>query len=156
MNAIANDFAAIAAGMRRPVAPAEDPVLALYRRYQKTEVAGDAVYARHKILRATLIERNGDPCKLQCSAESIWGHDPSYAEFCASFDETDRLGAVSTDLIQQIMATPATTLAGLLAKMRVGMSAWAPAESPEDTDFDEDVACAVMADAVRLLEESLP
>jgi hypothetical protein len=156
MNAIADDFATIAAGVRRLAAPAEDPVIALYRRYLEVETAGDVVYARHKILRAALIERNGDPGKLQCSAKSIWGHDPSYAEFCASFDETDRLGAVSTDLIQQMMKTPAATLAGLLAKLTVGMNLWAPAKPADDTDFDEEAARAFMADAVRLLGESLP
>jgi hypothetical protein len=137
MSAIADDFASIAAGMRRSAAPAEDPVLVLYRRYREVEDAGE-------------------PRDLPCTAASLWEHDPSYAELVAVGVEADRLVAVSTDMVQQMMKTPAATLPGLLAKMTVGMSLWAPAKPADLQDFDEEAARAFMADAVRLLGEAQP
>jgi hypothetical protein len=156
MSAIADDFASIAAGMRRSAAPAEDPVLVLYRRYREVEDAGDVVHARWKILRARLVEKFGEPRDLPCTAASLWEHDPSYAELVAVGVEADRLVAVSTDMVQQMMKTPAATLPGLLAKMTVGMSLWAPAKPADLQDFDEEAARAFMADAVRLLGEAQP
>jgi hypothetical protein len=155
MSAVADDFAAIAAGMRQVEVLEEDPVPALYRRYSEAKNGCDTASARAAAQRTALIERFGDPARLHCSAKDIWGHDPAYQEIGATIAESDRLGAIYTDLIGQMMETPATTLAGLLAKMRVGMDTWAPTKSPEDIDFDEEAARAFMADAVRLLAEVL-
>jgi hypothetical protein len=54
----------------------------------------------------------------------------------------------ATDLI---IATPATTLPGLLLKLQVALDVWPP--SNEDAEYHEDAAVAAIRDAVRLLEE---
>lgn len=80
-----------------------------------------------------------------------WGDDPATAEYERLIDESDRMNGEQTAVTDAMMATPATSAAGILAKMRVAVEIWPPGRPHEDTEYHEDVALAFMRDAVRLL-----
>jgi hypothetical protein len=64
--------------------------------------------------------------------------------------ESDQRVVDLCDLTEQMIATPATTLAGVRAKMRVGLDLWPEDDAP---DWHEETAFAFMTDALRLLDE---
>jgi hypothetical protein len=51
-----------------------------------------------------------------------------------------------------MMETPASSLAGIVAKFRVGLSQWPTTRPADEFDFHEDVAHAFMTDAIRLID----
>ena len=65
--------------------------------------------------------------------------------------ESDRLNCESIDVLHEMMATPAITLAGVLAKMRAAVEIFS--QFRELVEWHEDIAFAFMKDAVRLLGE---
>jgi hypothetical protein len=51
-----------------------------------------------------------------------------------------------------MMETPPSSLAGIVAKFRVGLSQWPTTRPADEFDFHEDVAHAFMTDAIRLID----
>jgi hypothetical protein len=130
-------------------APAADPILEAYRRYRALQREAEPIDARLDVIRAGLVERCGEVSSKR-PADIFRAHDPARAELCRLNEESDRL---SNELIvptDEIIETPATTLQGLLAKLRVALDLWPPASA--DLDYHEEAALAVLKDAVRLLE----
>jgi hypothetical protein len=124
----------------------EDPVGALYRRYHEAEEASKNTDRNIDSLRAILTRRWGE--------FSNWKHDSDYLVFKRLLDESNQLVSDLCDLIHQMMATPATTLAGVRAKMRVGLGLW-PYGDDYEPEWHEEAAFAYMTDALRLLDEML-
>jgi hypothetical protein len=124
----------------------EDPVVALYRRYQEAEETSKNTNRNVDSLRAIL---------TRCWGEfSDWKHDSNYLVFKRLLDESNQRVNDLCDLPQQMMATPATTLAGVRAKMRVGLGPW-PFGDDYKPEWHEKAAFAYMTDALRLLDEML-
>jgi hypothetical protein len=124
----------------------EDPVVALYRRHQEAEETSKNTNRNVDSLRAIL---------TRCWGEfSDWKHDPNYLVFKRLLDESNQCVNDLCDLTQQMMTTPATTLAGVRAKMRVGLGLWPYGDDYEKhAQLHEEAAFAFMTDALRLLDE---
>jgi hypothetical protein len=122
----------------------DDPVVALYRRYQEAEETSKNTDRNVDSLRAILMRRWGE--------FSDWKHDSDYLAFKRLLDESNQRVNDLCDLTQQMMATPATTLAGVRAKMRVGLGLW-PYGDDYKPEWHEIAAFAFMTDALRLLDE---
>jgi hypothetical protein len=152
MRPIADDFAAIAAQMPgRPGATiigTEDPIIALYQRLIATNAADYQLDAPCAALRAKLVDRWGEPGP----ENDTWHSDPDHSELRRVIAESDRLNCESIDTLHEMMATPATTLAGVLAKMRAAVEIFS--QFRELVEWHEEMAFAFMKDAVRLLGEA--
>jgi hypothetical protein len=131
----------------------EDPVIVLYRRYRGLGDAGLHIDERTGPLRAGLVERWGEIGRHQ-SADQLWEHDPASTELSRLNDESDQITDALTDVTNEIMETPATTLAGLRCKMQIGLDLWPTGGRKEDREYHEDAAFAFMKDALRLLSIS--
>jgi hypothetical protein len=152
-SALAFSAAAIVAGFTVPAlagVAAEDPILALYCRYRELEDASLRIEELTDLVRAGLTERCGEP-RRDRPANQCWGQDPAYTELLRLNDECDQAAEGLTDVTDKIMETPATTLAGLQRKMRVGLDLW-PTSGGDD--YHELAALAFMKDALRLLSGS--
>jgi hypothetical protein len=125
-------------------------VLALWRRYVDLERASDRAYRPAAALHAALVARYGKG-GAQTSVADLWGHDPDFPELERLNEESDRLNELQMEAGDTIAATPATSLAGLRAKVRLAMSLWPTGSLLEYTDYHEDFALAVLRDADRLL-----
>jgi len=125
-------------------AAGDDPVCALYHRYSilKNAVASDT--ERRMAIRTGLLTRWGEP-------SSAWARDPDAQELDRLNAGSDELVGAGLDLIDQMMETPATTLAGLAAKLRVSIELCGPRD-PDAVEYADIVSTAFMLDAVRLLE----
>jgi hypothetical protein len=129
----------------------QDPVIILYQRYRELEDTLSPVFGRTEAIRAGLVERWGEVIGRESALER-WGHDPAYAELLRVGAETDRLSNAIFELTNKMVETPATTLAGIRAKMQVGLDVWPTGEDMAD-DYHETAALAFMKDALRLLDE---
>jgi hypothetical protein len=117
--------------------PADDPVLPLFRRWRALEDESQA-------------------------AEQCWdawrqahpGPEISDPEGLRLFRETDRLTNASTDVLEEILLTPATTPAGALEKLKAAAGVWPLTRPAEEFEFHEDMARDAILDAVRLLAGS--
>jgi len=105
-----------------------DPVLDLYRRWRAVEAASDAAEGRLATARASL---TGKPVRRL-------------------IEECDRLNGESTDILDTVVATPATSQAGALAKLRMAAEVWPHTRPMEEFEFHEDVARDAILDAARL------
>jgi hypothetical protein len=115
-SALGFSAAALFAGLTTPALAVadDDPVVALYRRYAAAEAASETANEKLAQLRAILSARWGE--------RGEWKHDPDYREFQRLYGEGDQRVVDLCDLATQMIETPATTLAGVRAKMRVGLS----------------------------------
>jgi hypothetical protein len=148
-SALGFSTAALTAGLTVP-ALAEDPILGLYRRYRALEDTSLHIEERDTLLRAGLTERCGEIGRDR-PAYQCWGQDLAYAELMRLNDESDQTSNALADVTDEIMETPATTLAGLQCKMRVGLDLW-PTSGGDD--YHELAALAFMKDALRMLSGS--
>jgi hypothetical protein len=119
-----------------PLAVAVDPVLVLFNSWQVIEAAVIRVDALHAAAKA--------------ACGSARQSDPNYPECRRLLEESDRLCDQVTDVVLRIMETPATSLAGIVGKMRIVLREW-PTIPAEECELHEKLAIACMTDAVRLL-----
>jgi hypothetical protein len=134
----------------RPVAA--DPVLALYQQYIALVNAQKPISARARELRAGLVERHGEP-RLNWSVRSQWDADPACDELQRVNDECDEFTTQITDVIRNVIDTPPTILAGVLAKLRIGNDMLGHTRRGSCDGIMEDIVRAAMADAQRVLED---
>jgi hypothetical protein len=131
---------------------AADPVLALWRHYNDLLRQQDPVSHSATALRAALVARWGNAGAATLPANILWGHDPQYAELVRLNTESDRLGGLIMDTGYAIEDTPATSLAGLRAKIQCAIQLWPTNQDYFDNcDYHEDFALAALRDADRLL-----
>jgi hypothetical protein len=150
------DFSAIAACMQEPNRRVADPVLALYRHWRTMEDACQVAEKRHKEMRTGFVVRHGDlASQWSRSILSRWEADPAHAELGALCAEVDRLNEAAYDIVEEMMVTPATSLAGIIAKLKVGLDIWPKTKPPDALESHEEVAYAVMEDALRVLSAPL-
>lgn len=107
--------------------------LALVRRYREAEAAQVPIEQRATALRARWLARPGG--------------EPIPRELNRPIAESDRLTETMADLILEMMETPATTLVGVIAKLRVGLELY-----PAELDHPDEATFAFAEDAVKLLE----
>ena len=136
---------------------AGDQVLASVARLQALRAAQDAVFAREVAARAALVARWGEiPSGL--SGHAHWGRDRAYPEFDRLVDECDALSERITTLIEEIADTPASSLAGLLAKVRLAIGE-CPEQlrcNPGSREWHEMVMFKALDDVERVLGGSCP
>ena len=104
-----------------------DPVVALEARWRVAEAAAEAADQRYHTARA-----NGSP-------------------LLHLMEESDRLNTEATAILDRVMATPAVSPAGALAKLRMAASVWPLTKPAGDFEFHEDLSRDAILDAVRLL-----
>jgi hypothetical protein len=93
-----------------------------------------------------LLERRGYPG----DGFKAWEQDPDWPAFVQLDDQLDPNGEELGRLTEEIMLTPAMTVAGVVAKLKLCLSLF-PEQSDRD-DWHEDQARLCLADAIRLLE----
>jgi hypothetical protein len=130
-------FAAHAAQLRTVGALARDtgadPVLDLYQRWRAVEAASDAAEGRLAITRTSLTKQG----------------------VRRLIEECDRLNGESFDILETVTATPATSQAGALAKLRMAAEIWPRTRPLEEFEFHEGVAHDAILDAARLFGGAL-
>ena len=133
--------AALTAGLSLPAQT--DPALDLYDRYRRTEAEQDQIKPRADIVRSCLTAKWG----TLPTAYLAWAEDPDSAELTRLNKISDDCTARLCDITDELMVTPASSLAGLRAKLEIAIELWPTTEG----ELHEDVALAFMRDAVRLL-----
>jgi hypothetical protein len=136
-----------------PRPAAADPVVVLYQQYVALENAQKPISAQEGELRAGFVERYGER-RLDYSVIPQWETDQSYDELRRLVQECDEFTTRITAVIVTMIDTPATTMAGALAKLHVGNDMWADTRRGNCSGIMEDIARAAMADAQRVLEEA--
>jgi hypothetical protein len=116
--------------------PMDDPVLPLYQRWRTLEDAGQVAEQRWEAWR----EAHPGP----------WGPNPDPVGVFL-LDETGRLNGAGTDVLEEIMLTPATTPAGALDKLKIAAEVWPLTKPAEEFEFHEAMSRDAVLDAVRLL-----
>jgi len=109
-----------------------DPVVGLCRRWHEVETAAEKVHARLEAARLTM--------PIEGVRRIV--------------RESDSLNADSLGILLAILAAPAASASGALAKLRVAAAVWPPTKPVEELDLDEELAIDAIRDAVRLLGES--
>lgn len=138
----------MASDAKAAYAPPADPVLVLARLYRDVEAAGDRLDKQSRAISYRMTAEYGRLTGEQ-SADDLWGADPEFGELLRINRECDGFTEQLCEITDAMVATPATTLAGIAAKMQVAIELF-----PRETgDFYEDVALAALKDAVRLLAE---
>ena len=127
----------LSASLTEPAAvDAQDPVLELERQWWAVNDAAVPLEAAHTALRAKMAERIGrEPWDR--GGRTKWRRDPDAAKLAKLNDDIDHLLDRQYDIMDQMVETDATTLAGIHAKLRlVGVAnlsnrnrdrAWVPA-----------------------------
>ena len=132
-----------------------DPVVALYARYRAIEDEGAGVSERHNTMRAGFVQRHGDICFGDVSAYAAWKSDPLHAELDALRERSNTLCDTSTDLLDAMMATPATSVEGVRCKLAAALHVWrfieAPGFDPDRIEYQDTLTVAFLRDAVRVL-----
>jgi hypothetical protein len=141
--AIGFSLATLAAGLTVPALAQTDPALDLYDRYRRTEAEQDQIKPRADIVRSCLTAKWG----TLPTAYLAWAEDPDSAELTRLNKISDDCTARLCDITDELMVTPASSLAGLRAKLEIAIELWPTTEG----ELHEDVALAFMRDAVRLL-----
>lgn len=118
-------------------AAGDDPVLPLYRRWRALEDAQLAAEAKYR-------------ASASMNDAPALGNAPRDNETIRLMEEADRLNGETTDILEEIMQTPATTQAGALAKLRISAAVWPETRPAEHFEFHEEVARDAVLDAVRL------
>ena len=135
---------ALTAGLKAPiVTEPTDPTVDLYRRYRAIESEQELIEPRADIIRSCLTAKWGE----LPGAYLAWAEDPDSVELTRLTKLSDNCTERLCDLTDAMMVTPATTLAGLRAKLEIAIELWPTTEG----ELHEDVAIAFMHDAVRLL-----
>ena len=101
--------------------------------------AADEALDRSLALRAQLTARHGLPGPGRTAA-AAWGGDRDWCALLVANAEQDRMSDQALAALRQVAATPASTMAGLVAKARVARA-----------DDDGNTARAVLADVITLL-----
>jgi hypothetical protein len=78
-----------------------------------------------------------------------WDGDPLNARRHQLGDEVDRLGLEMIDTADLIVGTPATSLAGLLGKVRAVRTMWLPPDA--EHEYHEQLAADLLSEAERVL-----
>jgi hypothetical protein len=126
----------------------DDPLLHLHRQYLATLAAEALASDRMEAIRNRIAGRWGaginDP-----AVQALWSRDPELLALRAAIAECDELTQQVCDLTDLIVETPATTPAGVAAKLLVAIDVFP--EPNDRTEYHERVALAVMMDAVAAL-----
>ena len=130
---------------------AVDPVITLYTRWRALEEEQATVEARCDQIRPGLVARHGDVA-LTSGIRHAWEADPVCAEWQANADRSDELNNECTALLDAMMSAPAMSLEGLRCKMLAGLEVFGFFEHcARQPEYHDDMAMAIMRDAVRLL-----
>lgn len=135
----------LASAALRPRSGGSDPVLVLCRRYWAIDAARHEVDRRLNAIRAGLVAEWGEPMDGH-----YWPDDaPGAPELRRLIGVSNNMTAQLCDVVDTLAETPATTAAGMAAKLRIALEQFSPRP---DAQWHEDIAWAFMADAARLLE----
>ncbi len=102
-------------------------------------------------VRNRLGRRYGFPVWGVASAADLWRHDPDYAELNRLNETSDDLSDEAADLFADLLAMPATSQAGALAKLRLAVSSYVWPERAE-REFHHDATITLVRDAARALD----
>lgn len=126
-----------------------DPAVTLCDQLRAMEAEHDVVSREHAVMRAGFVRRHGDLIHGDPGVRLLWESDPLIKRLDCLLAECDRFTDSTTDLAQIIMDTPAMSLAGVLAKVRLAITRFPRRTS--STGFHEDYALDVLRDAERFL-----
>ena len=126
-----------------------DPVLAIYAKWRALEDAGAIMDKQHDELRADFVRLYGESWK---DGGGAWKNDPRNSELAALTAQCNDLNDQSTDLLDVMTETPATSLEGVRCKLLATIHVLKFIEKPNaEAEYHDIMALAVMRDAVRLL-----
>jgi hypothetical protein len=135
---------------------APDPALVVYAKLRAAEANQNEASLACRNLRDKLVERWGD--YRDSASVALWERDPDLAALRAKVEESNGFTALLADLTVELVATPATTLAGLHAKAILAVEMFPKTDAGYDRewpgdgpDYHEEVALAVLKDTERLL-----
>jgi hypothetical protein len=128
--------------------PYDDPLLHLHRQYLATQAAEALAGDRMGAIRNRLVGRWGE-CLNDRAIQALWSRDPEHPALCAALLECDGLTQQLCDITDLMVETPATTPAGVAAKLLVAIDVFP--EPTDRTEYHERIALAVMMDAVAAL-----
>jgi hypothetical protein len=141
------------AGAASPFANVQpDPVVALCEELRRLEAAQRPVSRAFDRLRSELIRKYGD-VRESDGVRQRWEADPIHAELKRLNRECDAFTSEICDAIENILATPATSAAGISGKLQVAIGEMLPCGARE---FHERVALTVLIDATRFLARVPP
>ena len=128
-----------------------DPILALYAKWRALEDTIAVQEAQHRELRQAMVTVHGEP--MEGSANyAAWIADPRHSALGQATGEINALCDQSTDLLDEMTETPATSLQGIQCKLLATVSALKFIENPTvEAEYHDTMALAVMRDAVRVL-----
>ena len=116
----AGAIAAGVAGMKATSALAgEDPVLTLYRQYLDFEERAELGERELTRLRSILVERYGDPTHRSWGGNDALHCDPLHVRWIKNDEAQTALNDAQSDLVDELMATQATTREGLRIKLKL-------------------------------------
>ena len=131
-----------------------DPVITLYAKWRALEDAETIVSKRQEELRAYFVSRYGE-LKGSQSTHQAWGSDPQHSELTALTRQCIDMCSDSTNALDALAETPATSLQGIYCKLLATISLLQSIESPHvEMDFHDTIALAVLRDAARVLAGS--
>ena len=131
-----------------------DPVVALYAKWRALEEAEVIVIKQQEALRAYFVRRYGE-LKPAESTHQAWGSDPRHPELTALTRQCIDMSSDSTDALDALAETPATSLQGIHCKLLATISMLQSIEPPHvEMDYHDTIALAVLRDAARVLAGS--
>ena len=133
-------------------APA-DPVVAMYAQWQALEDRNTVLSARHSEIRDAMVARHGE-LRGYCdnAIHAAWQADPRWPALDTATQEVNDLCDQSTDLLDVMTETPATSLEGVRCKLLAAVHVLKFIERPGfEAECHDTMALAVMRDAVRVL-----
>ena len=138
-----------------PIPAQPDPVVALYARYRAIEDEEAVVSERHDAMRSGFVQRHGDIRFDDVAAYAAWKSDPLRAELDALRERSNALCDASSDLLDAMTATPATSVEGIRCKLVAALDVWsfieAPGFDPDRIEYQDTLTVAFLRDAVRVL-----
>ena len=132
----------------------EDPIIALYTRWRAVEDEQAVAEQRHTALIAELTHRHGD--RQDMGTERARQADPAYSECGLCRARSDELNEEITRLLEVMIALPATSIEGIVCKMRAALEVWTFVDRRDyGPEFHEEMTIAFMRDAARMLGGSV-
>lgn len=132
------------------IAADDAELIALYRRWRAAEDAREAASDRAAAIRERLTRIYGEAPLGLTAARALWGNDPAFPVLRREIEESNRQGADSGDLADELFALDASSIAGVLVKVRIAIE-WADPPSDETT-YSEEIAIDALKNVERVLE----
>lgn len=149
------------AAIGRPsAASSQDQCVALLERFRALNAQSEAANRQHEAVREVMVTRHGELARDRPEIWEAWNADADYDQLVKFDAEATHAIAQSLNVVDQVLTAVPTSLAGIRAKLELIVELWPPGADPVsprygESELHEDVALAVVREAVRLLEGGL-